>query len=69
MVPSAEISSNNPYPCIKLDRHSNMVVLGKKILDFDRLQVNTCGVDPFDHTIVNGRKVPIFDVAVEYYLL
>ena len=50
----------------ELDIHANMVVISRNCLNFDKVQGQTCGIEPFDTSIGTDKKFPIFDEEIAY---
>ena len=64
MVVLKKTSLNTLSTQTKLDSHENMVVLGKNCFVFDRVQGQTCEVEPFESTVGTVKKIPTFDAAI-----
>lgn len=61
----SEVVSYETLPCIELDSHAKMIVLGKHSFVFESTG-KTCNVRPFSEEIGMAEDVPIVDGAIAY---
>jgi len=64
---SSTVSSDSPMPRTELDRHANMIVVGKNAFVFSRVIGRTCEVTPFSSELGTVKEVPIVDAAIAYH--
>ena len=51
---------------MKLDSHTNIMVLGKNCFVFDNVYRRTCNVEPFDKNLRKAKQIPVIDAALAY---